>query len=376
MPAYKETLNIVLQECGKKTFQLTRKLFVIHGNLAKQRCHLFFNHRCKDEHILPKSLRICPPVRNHQGYEISKRFGFSFLSLRIKENHVMIKKLNAKINEISKEIIPLCSPRLWRHISRDLKDHYGCVFKTTKDNHKAKLDKLRKDNAGKSRVDENEKKKWVINLSSKKLSDDETSVLAKGMNFAVAPKRIPVDQFIAETESSISSLSPDKKSAIRNKVCSILSCAKPPKKNISQAEMKALKTLGKDKNIIILKADKGNSTVVMNRTEYDEKIEVMLSDSKTYQVLQSDPAKKCENKLKALISGYKDKIPDSIKRRISTTDGNTSRFYGLPKIHKQGIPLRPIVSFIGSPTYELSKYLCRILTPLVGNTTHHLRNTS
>ncbi|KAK3732372.1 hypothetical protein QZH41_005703 [Actinostola sp. cb2023] len=198
------------------------------------------------------------------------------------------------------------------------------------------------DNAGKSRVDDNEKKKWVINLSNKKLSDDETSVLAKGMNFAVVPKRIPVDQFIAETESSISSLSPDKKSAIRNKVCSILSCAKPPKKNISQAEMKALKTIGKDKNIIILKADKGNSTVVMNRTEYDEKIEVMLSDSKTYQVLQSDPAKKCENKLKALISGYKDNIPDSIKRRISTTDGNTSRFYGLPKIHKQGIPLRPI----------------------------------
>ncbi|XP_020914500.1 uncharacterized protein LOC110252077 [Exaiptasia diaphana] len=40
------------------------------------------------------------------------------------------------------------------------------------------------------------------------------------------------------------------------------------------------------------------------------------------------------------------------------------------------MPLRPIVSFIGSPTYQLSKYLCRILSPLVGNSVHHLRNTS
>ena len=41
--------------------------------------------------------------------------------------------------------------------------------------------------------------------------------------------------------------------------------------------------------------------------------------------------------------------------------------YGLPKIHKPGIPLRPIVSFVSSPTYALSKHLARALSPLVGN---------
>jgi len=39
------------------------------------------------------------------------------------------------------------------------------------------------------------------------------------------------------------------------------------------------------------------------------------------------------------------------------------------------LPLRPIISFIGSPTYNLSKEIARLLQPLVGNTAHHVRNS-
>ena len=44
-----------------------------------------------------------------------------------------------------------------------------------------------------------------------------------------------------------------------------------------------------------------------------------------------------------------------------------SRFYGLPKIHKANLPLRPIVSFVNSHTYNLSKFLCKIVSPLLKN---------
>ena len=37
--------------------------------------------------------------------------------------------------------------------------------------------------------------------------------------------------------------------------------------------------------------------------------------------------------------------------------------YGLPKIHKPDIPLRPNVACIGSPTYNLSKF---VISPLSG----------
>ncbi|KXJ07425.1 hypothetical protein AC249_AIPGENE23490 [Exaiptasia diaphana] len=258
MPVYDEILNIVSHECGKKTFQLTRKLFTLNGNLARQRCHLFFNHRCKEEEILPKSLRFRPPVRNHEGFELCKRFGLSFVSLRIKENHRTIKQLNSKIEALSKEIMDACTPRLWRNVSRNLKQHADNVLSETKEKHHRKLDELRKNSEGTAKHAKSKSKKndWVVNKSSKKLSDEEISLLSKGLNFAVAPSKVPIDQFIAETESSISNLSSEDKSEVRNKVCSILSNAKPPKPNISKKELEALKSLKSQKDIIILKADK------------------------------------------------------------------------------------------------------------------------
>ena len=51
------------------------------------------------------------------------------------------------------------------------------------------------------------------------------------------------------------------------------------------------------------------------------------------------------------------------------------RFYGLPKIHKRGIPLRPIVSSRESTSYEVAKEVARILKLLVGSSPHHIKNT-
>ena len=49
--------------------------------------------------------------------------------------------------------------------------------------------------------------------------------------------------------------------------------------------------------------------------------------------------------------------------------------YGLPKLHKPNIPMRPIVSFCGSPTYQLSKYLTTVLQPLTDQSRHKLQST-
>ena len=60
---------------------------------------------------------------------------------------------------------------------------------------------------------------------------------------------------------------------------------------------------------------------------------------------------------------------------LYSSDGLCPRFYGLPKIHKLGIPLRPIVSFVNSLTYAISGYLARILSPVVGNTDYTVKNS-
>jgi len=57
------------------------------------------------------------------------------------------------------------------------------------------------------------------------------------------------------------------------------------------------------------------------------------------------------------------------------SSGRIPCIYGLPKIHKPAVPLRPIVSFVTSPTYALSKYLVKVLSPLVGNSPSFVRNS-
>ena len=51
--------------------------------------------------------------------------------------------------------------------------------------------------------------------------------------------------------------------------------------------------------------------------------------------------------------------------------GNSSpapRFYGLPKIQKTNCPIQPIVSACGMATYELAKFLTKILKRYTGIT--------
>ena len=49
--------------------------------------------------------------------------------------------------------------------------------------------------------------KWVVNMPSRLLSTAEKSALAKGLNFAPAPKRIPVPDIVAGVEESLIKIS-------------------------------------------------------------------------------------------------------------------------------------------------------------------------
>ncbi len=82
------------------------------------------------------------------------------------------------------------------------------------------------------------------------------------------------------------------------------------------------------------------------------------------------------NKLKAetikLTRKFKSKLSNQMSYRLNPKSNICPRIYGLPKIHKEGIPLRPIVDFTGSPT----GHLATILKPLTGQTTTYVHNAA
>ena len=70
-----------------------------------------------------------------------------------------------------------------------------------------------------------------------------------------------------------------------------------------------------------------------------------------------------------------DKISVPTYKMLYSSDGLCPHFYGLPKIRKPGIPLKPIVSFVNSPAHAISGYPARILSPVVGNTDYTVKNS-
>ncbi|GLV46463.1 hypothetical protein CBL_20796 [Carabus blaptoides fortunei] len=130
--------------------------------------------------------------------------------------------------------------------------------------------------------------KVVYNLSDEALDKDTAEVLTKGFNFAVAPLRIPVEEIVCSVESAIQKLEKDTAETIRQEVSRVLRRAKPPKKNISKEEYTALKKLRDNQNIIVLPADKGNATVMVNSADYKNKMTAILADL-VYKPITSDP---------------------------------------------------------------------------------------
>ena len=68
-------------------------------------------------------------------------------------------------------------------------------------------------------------------------------------------------------------------------------------------------------------------------------------------------------------------MSESTYKKIYPTGAGIPKFYGLPKIHKAGVPLRPIVSGRGSDSYNTAKELDRILKQMAGRTTYSVQNT-
>ena len=58
-------------------------------------------------------------------------------------------------------------------------------------------------------------------------------------------------------------------------------------------------------------------------------------------------------------------IFEGVYNRIRPVGASRPRMYGLPKIHKSGAPLRPILSMTNAPQHELAKWLAELLQPVV-----------
>ena len=117
--------------------------------------------------------------------------------------------------------------------------------------------------------------------------------------------------------------------------------------------------------------------MVLEKEEYIKKAEELLKE-KTYKIIPTDPTNRQKNKLIQILKKIKEEggISEATYKKVYPTGAGIPKFYGLPKIHKAGVPLRPIVSSRGSVAYNIAKELARILKSLAGRTATFYYTTS
>ena len=216
---------------------------------------------------------------------------------------------------------------------------------------------------------------WVRNISSTPLTEAQAKVLSHRPNYTVLPRNPPVAEYRVSIEQVYTALKQGEVEELRGEVKPSLRRYNHPKYSITREEHKTLGELKKYKNRIILTADKAVSIVLMDKEDYNRKAEALLRQP-TYKPIPTDPTNKYKNKLISQLKTINTEggINEVIYRRLYSTGASLPKFYGLPKVHKTGMPLRPIVSSTGAVTYERSKELSRILKPLVGKSPYQVQN--
>ena len=149
--------------------------------------------------------------------------------------------------------------------------------------------------------------------------------------------------------------------------------------NLSPTEKRALSHLCKLRNkILINKADKGNTVVISDIDYYVTECTTHLSDTSTYKMVDQDPTRELASQVFAFCKPLRD--ADLLDQQtfsfiVPPAKIRTPVFYGLWKIHKQPITIRPIVSGCSGPLAGLATFLDFFLKKALTEVNAHLINT-
>ena len=153
--------------------------------------------------------------------------------------------------------------------------------------------------------------------------------------------------------------------------------------NLTKKEIRAISDLKKNPDIIIKKADKGSSIVVMNKVDYINEGLKQLSDQRYYLEQPGDLTDKHHSDIQKLLKRFESSgdIDKEIMKCLKHEKSKTASFYMLPKIHKvkeAGIfpPGRPIISANGCPTERISAFVDENIKGSVPKLKSHIKDTT
>ena len=381
-PSNHSLASIVRQRYGDNVLKLLRKCEKSDNKLQKAKLDLQFLLNCRDHGLIPHFLQF--KVANSR---LRRALAYStaqsrFLASEIKSKHAAISKLESLLSQQCCSLRSSVSCMDFAHLISKVSLTNSKSLKKQQEIQQKKFEHLQREQAGKH----NDPDKVIFNYSSHVLTPVQKKVLAKGLNFALPPKKLKQCDYFLPFEllyRSISSLPVfgNNQEFVKTKLKEIAFSSlhnynsAPPPPVLTKAERSALLELSSVPNLVIQKADKGNSVVLMDKKDYIEKTNHILSDESKFQKVPVTAGKELnlvlshERKVRNILKSMLDKgtFHQDLYTKLLPTGSQPGKLYGLGKVHKPGCPVRPILSAIGTPSYSLAKLLVPMLAPVTVN---------
>jgi hypothetical protein len=246
-------------------------------------------------------------------------------------------------------------------------------------------------------------KNEVVDLTKDGIDEDVKKYLALGPGFAENREKFPIEEYIAKTENvcqmlgrefSVNEINEEQKNndqkILRKKTQEIMKKAikKHHQSNLTKEESQGRKKAWESEDNIFMPADKGKIMVAMDKLEskggensYEGKMKKVLEDLKGKKQTRAgkpwDVTEKVSREGRKIIGVLvqREEITEEQGERLKPNHCHAPSLKGLCKVHKDGNPLRGVVSNIDSPFHEVSRFLVPLLRKLQGRSGLNVKNS-
>ena len=399
-----------------------RRLENLTIKVAKKRLDVNYWRRCLDLGICPKFLTFKPPkvkqFRNHEDiYKNVVKKGLRIESEELRtlqrecntvhknvigklsffEKGILLKLLNGKVENVIDKFTNIHNKKLlnlWmstRPRSPDCLKNLSSKCLTVEEQNV--LYRGLKHHVLPRKVHPDQVKAEVEKLVNAVIIDEVKSVIAKEQVAAQQRSGVQTRAQLNRNERNILSRESQKEKfretivqVTHNKVTTdfrddlkevfhkfMQSCKDICSNRINRAFHSTVSELSKNKDIVCVNFDKGNGICVMNSDDYLDKLDSIINDVQKFKRVPPSnrkngryPTIRCQEVVKEKIDLYiKEHVTEDLYRQLVPVGCGPGKLYGTCKVHKTDNPLRPVVSMIRTPEYELAKYLDSLIKPSI-----------
>ncbi|XP_062700032.1 uncharacterized protein LOC134284782, partial [Aedes albopictus] len=355
-------------------------------NLAKANNRMKFLLNCRRCKLIPQCLNIRNDIQlenaasKRELEKVVRKHRIRLLSVMIADTKRTIGSSKRRKHEWSRKVEESFEAPDAESVKKMVEEKTSAVYNKMKATQQRKMSRMQDNHMREMNVET----EWVVNTTDTELPDYVERTLKLGPNFNVDDARnLPYIEVVASIEKHIQTKenADEIRSEVSNAIVNHINYHRQPrhapqewiKKDVTRSK----KFLRDNPNLVITKADKGSMTVILEAQEYHDKMKGLLSDGQTYKKLTTNPTNRVLKKINGILDEWHNEgyIDSRTQRKLKESSCIPPRIYGLPKIHKENRPLRPVVSTIGSATYNIAKFLANIIENIVGKEVSHVRNS-